>query len=417
MQKNKNRIGFISTRFAGTDGVSLEAEKWAQILRSMGHDVYWFAGELDRDPVRSYHIEEAHFKHKDIKQVHDEAFGLKPRQSDLEDRIRALEKGLQKSLCDFASKYNISLFVVENASALPMNVPLGFAIKNYLQASGMPAILHHHDFFWERERFRHYRLGQEYDLFRAFPPDLANVRHVVINSQQHADLTRLKLKGNVYVLPNVMDFENGPVVDEYRAQSLLKRIGIENNMVLQPTRIIQRKHIEKSVDFVHELQKQTGVKRTLYIPHEAGDEGTDYLEKIRAYAREKGVRLVTSQKPLPAPWYKCDEKEPDIFDSYSRAELVTYPSDNEGFGNAFLEAVFHKKPLVMNPYPVYSRDIAKYGFWTITLDRDMKSAVGEALAVMTDPKKREELVEHNYTVAQEHFSYKHARQTLGPLLN
>lgn len=45
------RIGFVSTRFAGTDGVSLEAAKWAEVLEQEGHECYWFAGELDRDPI------------------------------------------------------------------------------------------------------------------------------------------------------------------------------------------------------------------------------------------------------------------------------------------------------------------------------------------------------------------------------
>ena len=40
-------IGFVSTRFAGTDGVSLETKKWAEVL---GVDVQAFAKEC----VRSY---------------------------------------------------------------------------------------------------------------------------------------------------------------------------------------------------------------------------------------------------------------------------------------------------------------------------------------------------------------------------
>ena len=31
-QSEKKRLGFISTRFAGTDGVSMEARKWAALL-------------------------------------------------------------------------------------------------------------------------------------------------------------------------------------------------------------------------------------------------------------------------------------------------------------------------------------------------------------------------------------------------
>ena len=46
MSKN---IGFISTRFAGTDGVSLESSKWAEVFEKSGHSCFWFAGELDRE--------------------------------------------------------------------------------------------------------------------------------------------------------------------------------------------------------------------------------------------------------------------------------------------------------------------------------------------------------------------------------
>jgi hypothetical protein len=42
------KLGFVSTRFAGTDGVSLEAMKWAEVLEEDGHEVFWFSGRSDR---------------------------------------------------------------------------------------------------------------------------------------------------------------------------------------------------------------------------------------------------------------------------------------------------------------------------------------------------------------------------------
>ena len=42
-------IGFISTRLAGTDGVSLETAKLATVLKQMGHQIFYCAGELDGD--------------------------------------------------------------------------------------------------------------------------------------------------------------------------------------------------------------------------------------------------------------------------------------------------------------------------------------------------------------------------------
>ncbi len=63
------KIGFVSTRFAGIDGVSLEAGKWADVLESGGHNCFWFAGELDKDPQKSYLAPEAHFKHEKSSQL------------------------------------------------------------------------------------------------------------------------------------------------------------------------------------------------------------------------------------------------------------------------------------------------------------------------------------------------------------
>ena len=60
------RIGFVSTRFAGTDGVSLETEKWANVLERMGCECFYFCGVCDRLPEISYVVPEAFFQHPTI---------------------------------------------------------------------------------------------------------------------------------------------------------------------------------------------------------------------------------------------------------------------------------------------------------------------------------------------------------------
>jgi hypothetical protein len=37
MKEHNIRIGFVGTRFSGTDGVSLETQKWASVLEAQGH--------------------------------------------------------------------------------------------------------------------------------------------------------------------------------------------------------------------------------------------------------------------------------------------------------------------------------------------------------------------------------------------
>ena len=84
------RIGFISTRFAGTDGVSLEAAKWAQVLEQDGHACFWFAGELDRCATRSYLAPEAHFKHGQVAIFPKSVFGRTRRDPEITDLIHSL---------------------------------------------------------------------------------------------------------------------------------------------------------------------------------------------------------------------------------------------------------------------------------------------------------------------------------------
>jgi hypothetical protein len=76
------RVGVIATRLAGTDGVSLETEKWLQVMEEVGIEPYYFAGELDRPDDRSYLVPEAHFSHPSIQMLNDVCFGRTNRTSD-----------------------------------------------------------------------------------------------------------------------------------------------------------------------------------------------------------------------------------------------------------------------------------------------------------------------------------------------
>ena len=48
-KKKMKNIGFISFRFAGTDGVSLETYKWTEVLQRMGYDPL----PIHREPLES----------------------------------------------------------------------------------------------------------------------------------------------------------------------------------------------------------------------------------------------------------------------------------------------------------------------------------------------------------------------------
>ena len=189
-------IGFVSTRFAGTDGVSLESGKWAQVLWEDEHVSFWYAGSLDRAADISLCVPEAHFNHSENRWINHQLWGRTRRSSRVSRRIRALSEYLKDSLYDYVRCFDLDVLVIENALTIPMHIPLGIAITEFLLETGMPAIAHHHDFYWERDR---YQISSVNDyLGMAFPPRIPHLQHVVIN-QAARDLLAWR-QGRGYLL-------------------------------------------------------------------------------------------------------------------------------------------------------------------------------------------------------------------------
>ena len=82
------------------------------------------------------------------------------------------------------------------------------------------------------------------------------------------------------------------------------------------------------------------------------------------------------------------------------------PSYSEGYGNAFLEAIYHKKPIVCNRYLIYRTDIEPCGFKSVVFDGYLTNdTVKEVNQLLDDPRRCQEMVEINYEIGNELFSY------------
>jgi glycosyltransferase involved in cell wall biosynthesis len=403
-------VGFISTRIAGTDGVSLELEKWADVFKKFGWTSYYFAGELDRPPERSYLVEEAHFTHPEIKAIHNKVFGVTTRERALSKKIYQLAIKIKDHLYDFVKKFDIDLIIPQNALTIPMNIPLGIAITEFIAETHIHTIAHHHDFYWERDRFM---VNAVSDYLRmAFPPVLPSIDHVVINSV--AD-TQLSLRTGIsgHVIYNVMDFDNPPESPDEYTFDVRQALGIEDDelFVLQPTRVVQRKGIEHAIELVHRL----GRKAKLVISHASGDEGWDYEQRLKEYSQLMNVNtvfvddIINEERGTTPDGRKIYTLE-DIF---PYADLVTYPSTFEGFGNAFLETLYFKKPIVVNTYSIYLKDIQPRGFKVIEIDGYVTDkAVEQTKQVLDNPEYRQEMVDHDFELAKKYFSYSVLEQNL-----
>jgi glycosyltransferase involved in cell wall biosynthesis len=106
-----------------------------------------------------------------------------------------------------------------------------------------------------------------------------------------------------------------------------------------------------------------------------------------------------------------------LFDLYPHADLVTYPSFYEGFGNAFLEAIYFGKPVVVNTYSVYARDIDPLGFKTIKMSQLVSNeVVRQTKELLSDRTRRNEWAETNYKLGMKYFSHAVARRKLAARL-
>lgn len=409
------RIGFISTRFAGTDGVSLESAKWAQVLLGARHQVYWYAGRLDRAPNTCLCVPEAFFGHRENQWINDQIWGSSRRSTLVTQRIQDAAAYLKKTLYEFVERFDISILVMENAVTIPMHVPLGIAITEFLAETRIPAIAHHHDFFWERVRFSVNAVMDYLDM--AFPPRNPDMQHVVINQSAQEELSWRKGLPSL-LIPNVLDFENPPHELDPYASDVRDEIGLapDDVMILQPTRIVPRKGIEHAIKLVQMLGDP---KYKLVISHEAGDEGFDYRNMIAELAREAKITALFVSTRI-GDYRQLDsygKKIYTLWDLYPHAALVTYPSLYEGFGNAFLEAVYFKVPVLINRYAIFTRDIEPKGFRVPIMDGFVtRQVVEEVRHVLENRKYRRGMVESNYEIAKRFYSYSVLKRNLRTLV-
>ncbi|MFH1184388.1 MAG: glycosyltransferase family 1 protein [Chloroflexota bacterium] len=404
----------MSTRLGTTDGVSLEAEKWCRVLTRLGHSCFYFAGQCDWSAERSHVVPEANFTHPAILETYNQAFSNRERPRLLTRHIRELAEHLKENLYQFSRRYDIQLLLVENALAIPLNIPLGIAVTEFIAETGIPTIAHHHDMYWERQRFLVNCVWDYLDM--CFPPRLPQIRHVVINSPAAAQLS-YRRGILAHLIPNVMDFDNPPPAPDEYAGTLREDLQFTASeyFFLQPTRVVRRKGIEHSIELIRRMH----LPARLVISHAGGDEGDAYETYLREFSDLLDVStifvadIISDRRGVTPDGRKIYA----LWDVYPVADMVTYPSLLEGFGNAFLEAVYFRRPILVNAYTIYAIDIKPKGFRAIELDGFVSDqAVAEVERVLRSPSLTAKMTAHNYQLAKRFYSFTYLEHQLQVLL-
>jgi glycosyltransferase involved in cell wall biosynthesis len=129
---------------------------------------------------------------------------------------------------------------------------------------------------------------------------------------------------------------------------------------------------------------------------------------VREYAHllDVTVRFESDQVQDYRGTTKDGQKIYTLGDIYPHANMVTYPSSIEGFGNAFLEAVYYKRLILVNNYSIYEVDIKPKGFHTLWFDGFISTNTLDAVRnALKHPEIAQEWAETNYQLAKRYFSF------------
>ncbi len=253
------------------------------------------------------------------------------------------------------------------------------------------------------------------------------------------------------IIPNVFDFDEKLWnVDNYN-KYFREKLGIMDTdiLMLQATRVTNRKAIELAIDVVGEMKKEENRKileeeklyngkifnrdsRIVLVLVGMIETVDDYVERIKTRAKENYVEMLFVNNLVEhSRCIKNNNKVYSLWDTYVFADIITYPSIQEGWGNQFLEGLFAKKPMLVFEYDIYKKDIKEKGFKVVSLGdkyeldkyglakvnkRVIKRAARECIKLLTDKDYREKMVEENFQSGRKHFSYESLEEKLNRII-
>jgi len=438
---NKLKIGIVHYRVGLTDGVSLEIAKRVDILESLGHEVKLISGHFQTSA--DFIIKELEFDDEEIKEIKENSFKHFKKQTispqHLTEKIQYISDNIEKQFYKIQKEEQFDFILIHNIYSIALHIPATIAFYKIAKSLKVNFISTNHDYYWERPNFQEPTsiLIQDY-LKRYFPPNLNNIVHVSINTIAQKELKRRK-GINSLVIPDVFDFDQNPWGKDSFNSDLLARMGINDNdlIILQATRIVKRKGIETTIQFVKELdrlkkqlfgQKLYNGKKinrdsdvTLLLAGFAEKFDYEYLRNLENEIERVGIKAnFISDSISTQRKNENGQKVYSLWDSYAVADLVTYPSIFEGWGNQFIEAVFAKKPIVVFEYPVYKADIKPEGYNVISLgDKytyrknrsfirvnqiNIRMAAQESINVLISDSTNE-IVENNFKIGAKYHGY------------
>jgi glycosyltransferase involved in cell wall biosynthesis len=439
--KTVQRILIVHYRIGGTDGVSLEVEKRRKALEQMGCEVRLLSGplqngadfvipelEYDRDPI-------AALRKNTVEERNDFAS-----EKELEHTIHAHAESIGRQLEEIFAGRSFDAVYVHNMLSMAVNLPASIALVRCLRSRAIPCVCVHHDFYWEGDFTTRPRYTFVQELIDEYlMPRGVQFRHVVINSINRRTMEdRLGIRPEVNY--DVFDFEAASFERDAYNEDFRRALGLDESdiMILHATRIVPNKAIEFAFRFVRELTARRDLlnggnlydgrsftpanRIALVLSGQSEQARTWYRDELEHLAEREGVDVIFAGDVVrPVREVSEGRKRYSFWDSYVDADMVTYTSVWEGWGNQFIEAVCAKKPAAVFEYPVFKSDIIPEGYRYLSLgdsfdetaadrfhalpEERVREAVNQACEVLKNGEIYESMVEHNYRIGRSHHGF------------
>jgi glycosyltransferase involved in cell wall biosynthesis len=242
--------------------------------------------------------------------------------------------------------------IAHNVCSLNKNLALTAALKQISDSgSGPNFILWHHDLAWTTPRYRaELHDGYPWDLLSS---DWRRATQVVVSEPRRRELAQLLEvpKERIHMVPNGIDVARFWKLDR-ETEKLCRQLDLfsADPMILLPVRITPRKNIEFALKVLAGLRRHYKKAKLVVTgplgPHNPAN--IQYFERLVSLRRALQIEDSAFFLAEVVDRQLSDEV---IADLYRVADLLVFPSKEEGFGIPILEAG-------LAGIPVFCADIA-----------------------------------------------------------
>jgi len=300
----------VSFRLGGSDGVAVEARKWAWALGELGFHVRRVAGAIEDDGRPDDIV---------LPGLAIDATGGGPVEAEIDETA-------------VGAALDADLVVVDNLCSLPLNVDAARIVARVAARHRGRVLFRHHDLPWQRRHLA--RLDGE------LPPRVDGAMHVAINLRSRREL-QARGFADATTVHNYFDLDPRP--GERIATRAALGFTDDDFVMLQPSRAIERKNVPGAVRLAaHLARAMPNRSMQLWISGPAED----------GYAQTLARLIDRSEVPVTVG------RVADAADAYAACDLVVFPSTWEGFGNPVVESIAARRACAAFPYPVLAEILA-----------------------------------------------------------